>query len=184
MLLPSSCFVEHTLKAVCVLPEYQPGRKYNTHSYLCGHLNVLYVFDPTCIVLMSGWSSTARMPRLVVSPASLSLSLPDATRPMTSSLHFTPPIAKFQLARRRLCEALLSSSLVRNTSFCCLVYEICRRYEGRFALNNVMKIKSVVTFADRQRRSQFEHDHGRRADRAPQITASFTRDTQRARWHM
>ena len=28
-----------------------------------------------------------------------------------------------------------------------------------------------------QRRSQFEHDHRRRADRVPQITASFTRET-------
>ena len=34
VLFPSSCLVEHTLTAVCVLPEYQRGRKYNDHSYL------------------------------------------------------------------------------------------------------------------------------------------------------
>ena len=35
------------------------------------HLNALYIFDPNCIVLKSGWSSTARMQRLIVSPPSL-----------------------------------------------------------------------------------------------------------------
>jgi len=34
------------------------------------------------------------------------------------------------------------------------------------------------------RRSQFEHAHRRRFDRAPQITASFTRDRQRAHRHI
>ena len=56
----------------------------------CDHLNALYIFDPTCIVLNSGWSATARMPRLVVSPPSLSP--PDATaKSMATSHHFTPP---------------------------------------------------------------------------------------------
>ena len=27
-----SCLVEHTLTAVCVLPEYRSGLKYNVHS--------------------------------------------------------------------------------------------------------------------------------------------------------
>ena len=59
---------------------------------ICDHLKVLYIFDPTCIVLKSGWSCTAPMPRLVVGPPSLSLSPPDATpKPMASSHHFTPP---------------------------------------------------------------------------------------------
>ena len=73
-------------------------------------------------------------------------------------------------------------SLVRNTRFCCLVYGICRRYTGRFALN--LSIESVIVFADRQRRSQFEHDHRRRVDRTPLIKASFTRDRRRAHWHI
>ena len=60
--------------------------------------------------------------------------------------------------------------------------DICLRYRGRFALN--MEIKSATTCADRQRYSQFEHDHRRRADRAPQITASFTRDRRRVHWHI
>ena len=29
-----SCLFEHTLTAVCVLPEDQSGRKYNIHSYI------------------------------------------------------------------------------------------------------------------------------------------------------
>ena len=62
-----SCLFEHTLMAVCVLPEYRSGRKYMRTS--CDDKNVRYIFDPTCIVLKSGWNSTARMPRLVVSPS-------------------------------------------------------------------------------------------------------------------
>ena len=30
----SSCLFEHTLTAVCILSEYQPGRKYNVHSFI------------------------------------------------------------------------------------------------------------------------------------------------------
>ena len=56
----------------------------------CDHLNVFYIFDPTCIVLESGWSSTARMLRLVVSPPSLSPSPANATAKLRAS-HFTPP---------------------------------------------------------------------------------------------
>ena len=47
----------------------------------CDHLNVLYIFDQTCIVLKSGWSSTARMPRLDVSLPSLSPSQPPTPPP-------------------------------------------------------------------------------------------------------
>ena len=34
---------EHTLTAVCAIPEYQSGRKYNIHSYICDHLNILII---------------------------------------------------------------------------------------------------------------------------------------------
>ena len=40
-----------------------------------------------------------------------------------------------------------------------------------------MKIKSAILFADGQRRSQFEHGHRRRADRAQQVTASLRQAT-------
>ena len=87
----ASCLFEHTLTVVCVQREYQAGRKYNVRTF-GDHQNVLYIFDQTCIVLKSGWSSTARMPRLVVSPPSFSPSAPDSTaKPMASSHHFTPP---------------------------------------------------------------------------------------------
>ena len=95
----------------------------------CDHLNVLYIFDQTCIVLKSGWSSTARMPRLVVSPPVLSPSHPPTPPPSRwPALITLPPLAKFQLVYRRLCEALLSSfSLARQKhpfllSCLCLTY--------------------------------------------------------------
>ena len=76
----------------------------------CEHLNVLYVFDPTCIVLKSGWSSTAC---LVVSPPSLSHSIPPTPPPSRlPDLITLPPLTKFQRVWRRLCEALLSSSFL------------------------------------------------------------------------
>ena len=34
VLFPFSYLVEHTLTVVCVLPKYQPGRKYNVRSYI------------------------------------------------------------------------------------------------------------------------------------------------------
>ena len=58
----------------------------------CDHLNVFYIFDPTCMV-KSGWSSTVRMPApRRQSSFPVSLSSPDATaKPAASSHHFTPP---------------------------------------------------------------------------------------------
>ena len=104
-----------------------------------------------------------------------------------ASSHPLSPLAKFQLVWRILCEALLSSSLVRQKhpyllSRLCLVYvgDTETPVSGVSSMvyvgdtNVVLKIKSAIVFADRQRRSQFEHDDRRRADRAPQITASFT----------
>ena len=89
---------------------------------VCDNLDVLYISTrQACIVLKSGWSSTARMRRLIVSPPALSRH-PTTTPPSRWLAPTTlPPLAKFQLVWRRLCEALLSSSLVRNTRFCCLV---------------------------------------------------------------
>ena len=95
---------------------------------------------------------------------------------MATSHHFTPP-RQVQLVWRRLCEALLYYSSLAPQKYPSLLSRLCLTYvgdikKGRFALN--VKIKSVIIFADRQRRSQFEHDHRRRADQAPQTTASFT----------
>ena len=70
------------------------------------HINVLHIFDLTCIVLKSGWSSTrARM------PASSLVLLPCLTPRRWPALTTLPPLAKFQFVWRRLCDALLSSSL-------------------------------------------------------------------------
>ena len=93
-----------------------------------------------------------------------------------SSLYLS--LALFQLVWRRLREVLLSfSSLARQIHPFLLSRHLCR-----FALN--MKAQSAIIFAGRKRRSQFEHDHRRRADRAPQITASFTRGRRRAHLHI
>ena len=62
----------------------------------CDHLNVLYFFDPTCIILKSGRISTARMPRLIVS----SFVLPNNTP-----------------QRRRLADGDLSSPYLPSSSF-------------------------------------------------------------------
>ena len=99
----------------------------------------------------------------------------------------SPNFSLFGAACVKLCR-LIPPSLVRNARLCCLVCLKRRGYEDRFALN--MKTKSSIIFYSSrqwmrsQRRSQFEHDHRRRADRAPQITASHTRDRRRAHWHI
>ena len=59
------------------------------------------------------------------------------------------PLGKFQIVRRRLCEALLTSSSLAGQKHLSLLSHLslkCRRYKGHFALN--MKIKSSVLFAD------------------------------------
>ena len=68
---------------------------------LCDHLHVLYIFDPTCIVLQSGWNSTARMLRLVVFHPSLSPPHPQTPPPRRwPALITLPPLAKFRLRIR------------------------------------------------------------------------------------
>ena len=84
-----SCLVEHTLPAVCELPEYQSCE----YSKFCEHLKVLiFSIRLTCFVLKSGWRSTARLPASSLVLLPLYLSPPDATaKPMASSHPFTPP---------------------------------------------------------------------------------------------
>ena len=68
-----------------------------------GHLNVLHIFGQTCIVLKSGWSPAARMPRLVrradplflrpasLPPSFLSCSVLSASLPPSSPPYFLCP---------------------------------------------------------------------------------------------
>ena len=141
---------EHTLAAVGAIPEYQFGRKYSVYSNILWPSKCpLFSTRQTCIVLKSGWSSTARMPRLVVSPPSFSPSQPPTPPPNRwPALTNLRPLAKFQLVWRRLCEALLSSSLAgqKHQSLLPRLCQIYRRFKGRFALN--MNIKSSIIFAD------------------------------------
>ena len=115
--LPSWLF-EYTLTAVCVLPEYRSGRNIRYIRTFCALLNFLYIFDPTCIVSRSGWNSTARMPRRIVSP----LVLPDEQPPTPTPRRWPaliplPTLAKFHLVWRRLCDVVLfpSSRLFEHT---------------------------------------------------------------------
>ena len=78
----------------------------------CEHLNILYIFDQADVyrfeVRLELYGANVR---LVVSPRSLSPSHPPAPIPSRwPALTTLPPLAKFQLVGRLLCEALRSSS--------------------------------------------------------------------------
>ena len=57
VLFRSSCLFDHTLTAVCVLPSIGLVESRRYIRTFCDHLNVLYIFDPTCVVFKSGWNS-------------------------------------------------------------------------------------------------------------------------------
>ena len=128
--------------------------------------------------------------RLIFSLPPLSPSHPPTPPPSRwPALTTLPPLAKFQVVWRRLCEALLSSSSLAGQKHPSLLSRLvlkCRKYKGRFPL--IMNIKSSICghsgCAHSHVRSLNTTDHRRRADRAPQIRASFTRDRRRAQWHM
>ena len=97
----------------------------------CDHLNVFYIFDPTCTVLKSSWGSTARMPRLVIRRRSLSSSLLPTPPPSRwLALITLPPLEKFELFWRRLCEALLSSSSIALQKHHSLLSRLFLKYIG------------------------------------------------------
>ena len=112
----------------CSSTPLQPSMNYPSISIIvnimciqtfCEHLNVLYIFDQTDLHRFKiRQELSSANPRLIVSPPPLSSSHPP-TPPSNRwpALTTLPPLAKFQLVWRRLCEALLSSfslSLVRN----------------------------------------------------------------------
>ena len=94
--------------APSVLPEDRIGRNIICIRRCCDHIDVLHIFDQTCIV----------------GPPLLSPPHPPTPQPSRwPALTTLPVFAKFQLVWRRLCEAVrLSSSLVgHNHRRCCLV---------------------------------------------------------------
>ena len=153
----------------------------------CDHVNIVHTFDRTNrfevnLELYDGLASS-----LVLLPC-FRLT-PRHHRQADGQLSpLYPPLAKFQLVWRRLCAASSAVFLLprwSETPVSAASSSLkCRKY---FAVNK--NNKSSIIFAGTvwtrsQRRSQFEHDHRRTADRAPQITASFTRDKRRAHWHI
>ena len=111
--------------APSVLPEDRIGRNIIYIRRFCDHINVLHIFDQTCIVLKSGWSSTtARMPAssLVLLPC-LRLT-PRRHRQADGQLSPlyppSPSFSSFGAACVKLC-CLPPPSLVRNIRLCCLV---------------------------------------------------------------
>ena len=111
-------------------------------SNICEYLNVLYIFDQTYLyrfeVSLELYVPNAR---LVVSPPSLSPPhTPMPPRRRWPALTTLPPLAMFQLVRRRLCEALLSSSSLDGQKHLSLLSSLClkcRRCKGRVALNRI-----------------------------------------------
>ena len=91
----------------------------------CGHLNVLYIFDQTCIVLQPGWSSTnttARMPAspLVFPCLRLTPRRHRQADDQLSPLHpSSPSFSSFSADCVKLC-CLPPPSLVRKIGLCSL----------------------------------------------------------------
>ena len=84
VLFRSACLLERTVCATI-------GLVVNIISIrrFCDQINVLHIFDPTCIVLKLGWRYTTGPPDLF-SSSLVPVSPPDATaKPMASSHHFT-----------------------------------------------------------------------------------------------
>ena len=144
----------------------------------------------TCIVFKLGWSWTARMPAwsLVLLPC-LHIT-PRCRRQADGQLSpLCSPSSSFSSLWCRLRETLLSSSSLDGQKHASLLSRL---------VWNVGNIKFVLPWTCIVYRtsylrtewmrwqwpSQFEHDHRRTADRAPQITASFTRDQRRAHWYI
>ena len=159
---------------------------------LCDHLNVLYFSTRQDLhrfeVRLELYGANAR---LVVSPPSLSPSHPptphrQADGQLSPLYPPSPSFSSFGTACVELC-CLPPPSLVRNARLCFLVYvrnvEIYRSFcpeHGRLNRPSYLRTQWMRP----QRRSQFEHDHRRKADRAPQITPSFTQDRRLAHWHI
>ena len=147
---------------------------------LCDHVKVLHIFDQTWIGLKSGCSSTmALLNHLSCSPVSVSPT--DAPSGRWPALTTLPTLAKFKLVWCRLCETLWSCSLAGQkhpSRLSCLVGNVGNIkfvFAWTWIFNRVLYLRTTQCTRS-QRRSQFEHDHRRRADRAPQVAASFTRD--------
>ena len=139
VLFRSSCLFEHTLTAVCALPEYQSVVNILCTKTFRDHLDVLYIPNQADVyrfeVKLELYGTNAR---LVVSVPFLSPSHPRTSPPSRRpALTTLPPLAKFQLVWHRLCEALLPSSSVDGQKHPSLLSRLClkcRRYKGRFAL--------------------------------------------------
>ena len=121
----------------CSSTPLRPSVHYPSISLGVDHLTVFYILDQTDLyrfeVRLELYGANDRV---VVRPPSLSPSHPPTPPPSRwPGLTNLPPLAKFQLVWRRVCEALLSSSslaVVRNTRLCCLVCLTCRRCKRSF----------------------------------------------------
>ena len=117
----------------------------------CDHLNIPYIFDHGLVSFRSQGGTLRREWRassLVLLPSLPSQPPPTPSPSRWPDLTTLSPLAKFQLVWCRLCEALLSSSLARQTRpslLSCLCLTRVGRYKIRFALNMT---KSVTIFAN------------------------------------
>ena len=148
VLFRSSCLFEHTLAASVHYPGISLVVNVKHILTFCEHTIVLVIFDQTdCIVLKSGWSSTARMPAssLVLLPCvRLTPRRHRQTDGQLSLLHLPSPIfSSFGAACVKLsCLLRWSETFVSAVSSSLK----CRKYKVLFAVN--INIKSFIKFAD------------------------------------
>ena len=131
----------------CVLPEDRISRNIIYIRRFCDHINVLHIFDQTCIVWKSGWSSTMGPPhRWYSSPLRLTPRRHRQADGQLSPLYPpSPSFSSFAAACVKHC-GLAPPSLVRNIRLCCSSSVKCRKYKISFDVN--MNIISSITFAD------------------------------------
>ena len=170
--------------APSVLPAYRSGRKYNIRyvNIFCDHIKVLHIFDQFRDQAGALWWVCLVFSFLP------SLPHPPTTPSRWPAVTTLPPLAKFQLVWRRLCEAPRSSSSFAGQKHQYLLSRLVGNVENiKFVLPWTWILNNPLYFRTQwvrsQGRSQFEHDDRRRTGRAPQTTASFTQDRRRAHWH-
>ena len=185
VLFRSSCRFEHTLTAVRAPPGYQSYRKYHAYSIVVNILTPFLVSNRLIYLFWSQAGDYAANANLTVSPRSLSMSHPPTLSPSRwPALTSLPLVAKFQLIYRPSSEALFSppslagqkplplmSRLVWNVGVTKVVMP------WSWLLNRSLYLRTQCMRLSR--RSHFEHNHLRRAEKAPLITARFTRNRRR-----
>ena len=148
-----SFLFEHTLTAVCTLPEYPSCRESNVYEVFkqSQHLHILYIFDQTDLYRLEVRLELNTVnARLIVSPPSLSPSHPPTPPPSRwPALTNLPQVTQVSARLAQLVRSYAVFLLARWSETSFLLSRLCLkclRYEGRFAMN--INIKSSTIFTD------------------------------------